>query len=195
MEVFGLGKHDRVFGIYDVDELSWKFFSKRKDATKFKSEGTRRFGPCEFSFDEAIQQASNDLLALPGQFFITEDEFKALIDGVDVELSFFAPDEDNLDNSKDKWDDFQGPEQCDFHNIEEALQLLRKSCLYIWDHMNNHATELDCVIEDFVNHDGLLLYIRYLLDDYLLDIDDYEEMLEHLYDGVDDMVFDEDIDE
>lgn len=186
-------KPETVYGVYQLDELNWKFFAKVNDAMDFGSENDNRFGPHRFSFEEAIQQASNDLLALPGTLFITEDEFMGILSGEDIELSFFESeaDKDDDEDSGEEEDGRLEPSEGYFEHVDEALLWLRASGLYIWSHMVDHAAELGCVIEDYDYYDGFLSRIGVILDDYFEDIENYERMRENLYDGVDDMVVDE----
>ncbi|MFW9804249.1 MAG: hypothetical protein ACFFFC_16435 [Candidatus Thorarchaeota archaeon] len=186
-------KPDTAYGVYHLEELSWKFFAKKKDAMEFKAENENRFGPYLFSFEEAIQQASNDLLALPGTIFITEDEFVGILNGEDVSLSFFESDTDDDDDEvyEEEEDDRLEPSMGYFEHVNEAILWLRASGLYIWNHMADHAAELGFTIDDYDYYDGFLSRIGSILDDYFEDIENFEQLIDNLYDGVDDMVFDE----
>jgi hypothetical protein len=79
--------------------------------------------------------------------------------------------------------------------LEEALKWWHVSSYYIFMTMQANAEENGFTMEDYEYYDGFLSYIDHLLDDYFVNEESNKRMLEHLLDGVGDMVFDVDEEE
>ena len=58
--------------------------------------------------------------------------------------------------------------------------------------MQANAEEHGFTIEDYDYYDGFLSYINHMLDDYFENEANNKRMLEHLFDGVYDMVVEDD---
>ncbi len=76
--------------------------------------------------------------------------------------------------------------------LKEALNWWHVCSYYIFMTMEANAEEQGFTIEDYDYYDGFLSYIDRVLDDYFENERNNKRMLEHLFDGVDDMVLDED---
>ncbi|MBD3158234.1 MAG: hypothetical protein GF309_05535 [Candidatus Lokiarchaeota archaeon] len=73
--------------------------------------------------------------------------------------------------------------------LEEALKWWHVCSYYIFMTMQANAEEQGFLIEDYDYYDGFLSYIDRILDDYFENEANNKRMLEHLFDGVDDMAF------
>ena len=72
--------------------------------------------------------------------------------------------------------------------LEEALKWWHVVSYYLFMTMSANAEEQGFTIEDYDYYDGFLSYIDSSLDDYFENEENNKRMLEHLFDGVDDMV-------
>lgn len=175
-----------VFGSYEVDELKWYFFTDEKEAIDFQLEKENRIGPERFSFDDALQQFSNDLCAIPETLFVTEDEFFKIAKGEEVELSFLSSEteeENDLGEVEKIENSRPDPSEGYFEDTSEALLWLRACSIYIIDELISYASEREDSIEAFDYYDGFLSRLETLVDKYLGDIDDFEKISADLYDG------------
>ncbi len=166
-----LKKPDQLYGVYDLGGASWNFFFSEDDAQGFQSQEENRFGPEVFPFWNAWDQFRIELNA-DGAREPSEEEFLRVLHGEEIDFRDY-----NLRLE---------PSEQYFHDVKECMLWLRASTLYIWNHMESHATELDCVIEDYDYYDGFLSRIGTLLGGHLEDLDKYEQLIENIYDGVDD---------
>lgn len=180
-------KPKTVYGVYELDELKWYFFSDKALAIDFQQANNQRIGPHPFSFDTAMEQFSNDLCAIPGSPFVTKEEFVKVMRGEDVELSFFSSDNKEEEEIPDETDDEEHsrpePSEGYFESTFEALLWLRSCCIYILDELTTYASERDDDIEAFDYYDGFLSPLETLVDEYLGDINDFEKTSEGLYEG------------
>jgi len=76
--------------------------------------------------------------------------------------------------------------------LEEALKWWHVCSYYLFMTLQANAEEQGFTIEDYDYYDGFLGYIDRVLNDYFENEENNKRMLEHLFDGVDDMVFDDD---
>ena len=79
--------------------------------------------------------------------------------------------------------------------IEEALKWWHVSSYYLFMTLQLNAEEQGFTVEDYDYYDGFLSFIDGVLDDYFENEEDNKRMLEHIFDGVDDMVVDDDEEE
>lgn len=179
-------KPEFVFGIYDFDELKWHFFAEEQSAIDFQLENENRIEVHRFTFDDALQQFSNDLCTIDGELFVTEDEFVKVVKGEEVELSFFSSEIDEDEASSEvESDDNSKPKSSEdyFEDTGQALDALRVCCIYLLDKLNDYAIERDDDIETFYYYDDFIRPIESLVEDYLGDPEDFEQLLNGLYDG------------
>ncbi len=72
--------------------------------------------------------------------------------------------------------------------INEALKWWHVSSYYLFMTLQANAEKQGFTIEDYDYYDGFLGYIDSVLDDYFENEENNKRMIEHLFDGVDDMV-------
>jgi hypothetical protein len=168
-----------------MDSASWEFFLSEEKGKEFQDQGENKFGPVVFPFWNAWDQFRLDLVA-DGAREPSQEEFLKVLQG--QKIDFYEENDKDLEFEQENRLE---PDPALFEDIDEALSSFRESALYIWNHMDRHAIEVGFDIVDYNYYDGFLSVIGRILDEYFEDIENYERMLEHLYDGVDDMVNDD----
>lgn len=98
---------------------------------------------------------------------------------------------------EEKWRVFEDMESSSGRKkaLEEALKWWHVCSYYLFMTLQANAEERGFTIEDYDYYDGFLGYIDRVLDDYFENEENNKRMLEHLFDGVDDMVLDNDEEE